>query len=156
MLDDRTLVYSATREDGAGSGLWAMDVERKIAHPLSSGLEEFISIAASADGRRLVATVANPARSLWNVPISDHVLDESGATRLDLPSVRASAPRFGPDFIVYRSSKGGAEGLWKFQNGSETELWKGTDGAVAAAAAVSPDGTQISSCAGVRGERACT
>ena len=38
-----------------------------------------MSIAASADGRRLVATVANPARSLWNVPITDHVLDESSA-----------------------------------------------------------------------------
>ena len=62
---------------------------------------------------------------------------------MTLPTVRASAPRFGPDYIVYRSSKGGADGLWKFQNDSETELWKGSDGAVTAAPAVSPDGTQI-------------
>ena len=143
LLDDRTLVYSATREDGAGSGLWAMDVERRIAHPVSSGLEEYTSIAASEGGRRLVATVANPVRSLWTVPISDRIIGDSGVTRLNIPAVRASAPRFGPDYIVYRSSKGGADGLWKFQKDSETELWKGTDGAVAAAAAVSPDGTQI-------------
>ena len=143
LLDDRTLIYSATREDGSGSGLWAMDLERRIPHPVSSGLEEYTSIAASADGRRLVATVANPVRSLWTVAISDHTLDDSSATRLSLPTVRASAPRFGPDYIVYRSSKGGADGLWRFQSNSETELWRGSDGAVAAAPAVSPDGSQI-------------
>jgi Tol biopolymer transport system component len=41
------------------------------------------------------------------------------------------------------SSKGGADGLWKFKDGSDTELWKGAEGSVAAAPAISPDGTQI-------------
>jgi len=100
-------------------------------------------VSASADGRRLAATVANPVRNLWTAPITDHVVDESGTARFDLPTVRASAPRFGPDYILYLSSKRGAQGLWKLKDGSETELWKGSDGLVPFAPAVSADGSQI-------------
>ncbi len=143
LLDDRTLLYTSTREDGSGSGLYAMDVVRRIPHAVSSGLEEYVSVSASADGRHLAATVANPIRNLWTVPITDRVVDDAGATRLNLPTVRASAPRFGHDGLVYVSSKGGADGLWKFRDGAETELWKGSDGAVAAGPAISPDGSRI-------------
>jgi serine/threonine protein kinase len=125
LLDDRTLVYTAMREDGSGSGLYAMDVERRIPHEVSAGLEEFVSVGASAAARRLVATVANPVRDLWTVPIADHVVDESGVSRVKLPTVRAAAPRFGPDYLLYLGSKGAADGLWKLKDGSETELWKG-------------------------------
>ena len=76
-LDERTLLYTAPRPDGSGSGLYAMDIERRIPHAVSFGLEEYVSVAASADGRRLVATVANPTSHLWTVPITDHVVDES-------------------------------------------------------------------------------
>ena len=127
-----------------------MDVERRIPHAVSSGLEEYLSVGASADGRRLVATVANPVRNLWTVPITDHVVDESGVSRFKLPTVRAAAPRFGPDYVLYLSSKGGADGLWKLKDGSEMELWKGSDGAVPDAPAVSRDGSQI--CFVVRSE----
>ncbi|MEO8218518.1 MAG: protein kinase, partial [Acidobacteriota bacterium] len=150
LLDDRTLIYSAAGEDGSGSRLYAMDVERRIPHPVTSGLEEYLSVAASADGRRLVATVANPVHNLWTVPISDQMLDDSDAVRLSLPTVRATAPRFGPDYLLYLSSRGGADGLWKFQDGVETELWKGSEGPVTAAPAISPDGTEI--CFSVRRE----
>jgi serine/threonine protein kinase/Tol biopolymer transport system component len=143
MLDDRTLLYRAPREDGSGSGLFAMDVERRIPHPVSLGLEEYTSVAASTDGKRLVATVANPVRSLWSVPISDRIVSESAVTRFPLPSVRASAPRLGPDYLVYLSSKGGPDGLWKYKDGSEWELWRGADGPVIAAPAVSSDGGRI-------------
>ena len=143
LLDDRTLVYSAVREDGAGAGLYAMDVERRIAHAVSSGLEEYLSIAASADGRRLVATVGNPSRGLWRVPITDHVVEDASLSHFELPTVRAGAPRFTLDALLYLGSKGGADGLWKFKDGSETELWKGSDGAVSEAPAVSPDGARI-------------
>ena len=143
LLDEETLLYSATRPDGAGSGLYSMDVGRRIPHAVTSGLEEYGSIAASADGRRLVATVSNPIRNLWTAPISDRVVGDSGISRFNLPTVRASDPRFGPDYLVYLSSKGGPAGLWKFKDGAETELWKGSDRAVTAAPAVSPDGTEI-------------
>jgi len=142
-LDDRTLLYTAPRPDGSGSGLYAMDVDRRIPHALSFGLEEYVSVAASSDGRRLVVTVANPTSHLWTAPISEHVVDESGVSRYSLPAVRAAAPRFGPGYILFLSSRGAADGLWKFEGGSDTELWKGAEGSVSAAPAVSPDGTRI-------------
>jgi Tol biopolymer transport system component len=150
LLNDRTLIYTAMREDGSGSGLYAMDVERRVPHPVSAGLEEYVSVGSSADGQRLVATVANPVRDLWTVPITDHVVDESAVSQFKLPTVRAAAPRFGRDYLLYLGSKGAADGLWKLKDGSETELWKGSDGAVVSAPAVSPDGTRI--CFVVRSE----
>jgi Tol biopolymer transport system component len=142
-LDERTLLYTAPRPDGSGSGLYAMDVERRIPHAVSFGLEEYASVAASADGRRLVVTVANPTSHLWTAPISEHVVDDSGVSRFSLTAVRAAAPRFGPGYLLFVSSKGGANGLWKFKDGSDTELWKGAESSVTAAPAISPDGNQI-------------
>jgi serine/threonine protein kinase/Tol biopolymer transport system component len=139
-LDERTLLYTAPRPDGSGSGLYAMDIDRRIPHAVSFGLEEYVSVAASADGRRLVATVANPTSHLWSAPITDHVVDEGAVSRFSLPAVRAAAPRFGPDNLLFLSSKGGANGLWRFQDGVATELWRGSDGMVATAPAISHDG----------------
>jgi serine/threonine protein kinase/Tol biopolymer transport system component len=150
LLDDRTLVYTAMREDGSGFGLYTMDVERRISRAVSAGIEEYVSVGVSADGRQMVATVANPVRDLWTVPITDHVVDESAVIHFKLPTVRAAAPRFGPGYLLYLGSKGAADGLWKLKDGSEIELWKGSEGAVANAPAVSPDGTQI--CFVVRSE----
>ncbi len=142
-LNDRTLIYTATREDGSGSGLYVMDVERRIPHAASAGLEEYVAVGASAAGRRLVATVANPVRDLWTVPITDHVEQESDVSRFKLPTLRAAAPRVGPDYVLYLGSKGATDGLWKLKEGSEVELWKGGEGAVPYAPAVSKDGTSI-------------
>ena len=68
-LDLRTIVYVARDRDGSGPWLWALDVNRKTTHRISFGLEKYISVAASADGRHLVATEASPIPSLWSVPI---------------------------------------------------------------------------------------
>jgi len=142
-LDGRTLLYTAPRPDGSGSGLYTMDVDRRIPHAVSFGLEDYTSVAASADGRRLVVTVANPTSHLWTAPISAQRADESGVSRFSLSAVRAAAPRFGPGYILFLSSKGGANGLRRFQDGSDTELWKGTEGSVTTAPAISPDGARI-------------
>lgn len=120
-----------------------MDVERRIAHRVSFGVEQYTSIAASSDGRRLVATVASSTASLWRVPISDRVVEEAGASRMALPTVRARSPRLGPNYLLYLSSKGGADGIWKLQDGVAMELWSGLDGPVSAGAAISPDGRRI-------------
>ena len=142
LLDERTLLYTAARPDGSGSGLYAMDLDRRIPHAVSFGLEEYLSVAASADGRRLVATVANPTSHLWSAPISDRVADESAVTRVLLPAVRAKAPKFGPDYFLFLSYRRGGERLWKFQNGTASELWR-DGGAVVGAPAVSRDGTDL-------------
>jgi len=153
-LDNRTLIYSATAEDGSGFWLYTMDIERRIPHRVSFGVDQYLSVSAAAgpDGRatRLVATVANPIGELWTVPISSQVADESALSRFQVPLTRAGAPRFGPHYVVFLSSKGGAESLWKSQAGEAVELWRGNDGGVVASPAVSPDGLKI--CFSIRRE----
>ena len=142
LLDNRTLMYVGPRGDG-GSGLFTMDVERRIPHAVTFGMEEYLSVSASGDGQRMLATVANPVRDLWTAPITDHAVEESAVRRFALPTLRAAAPRFGPDFVLYVGSKSGANSLWKIKDAEEVELWKGTEGAVPTAPAVSPDGRRI-------------
>ncbi len=140
-LDPRTLIYTMVDEDG--SHLYGSDVERRDSRRLSFGLEEYISVSGSADGRRLAATVANPTQGLWSVPITAGIADETAAAPFVLPTTRAAAPRFGKDFLLFLSSKGGADGLWKWKDGAATELWKASEGALASAAAISPDSGRI-------------
>ncbi|MGH9709972.1 MAG: TolB family protein, partial [Candidatus Acidiferrales bacterium] len=65
LLDRRTLMYLASDPDGSGPWLYSVDVERRIPHRLNWGLDPYTSLAASADGRRLVLTRARPKRTLW-------------------------------------------------------------------------------------------
>ena len=58
LLNRRTLVYLASDPDGSGPWLHSVDVERRRVHRLSAGADRFTSLAASADGRHLVATIA--------------------------------------------------------------------------------------------------
>jgi serine/threonine protein kinase/WD40 repeat protein len=144
-LDARTLIYSATADDGAGEWLYALDVEHRIPHRVSFGIsEQYLSVDVSQSRpRRVVATVATPAASLWSVPISDRVQTEATATRVPAPNTRALSPRFAPGYLAFLSSKGGADGLWKLENGTLLELWRGDDGGVVAPPALSPDGRRI-------------
>ena len=142
-LNEGTILYTAQDQDRSGPWLWAFDTERKDARRLSFGLEKYSSVAASADGRRIVATVANPTASLWSVPILDHPAGEDAVKPFPLPNVRALAPRFGGMSLFYLSSLGGGDGLWRFQGGQAREIWKGADGALFEAPGVSVDGSRI-------------
>jgi len=155
LLDDRTLFYTATANDGTGPWLYATDVEERAPHRVSTGVEHYLSIAASAEipgqARRLVATVSNPSVLLWTVPIVDSVAGEPAASRLTLPTERSAAPRFGPDSSLwYLASRGGADGVWRLVGGRASEVWKSNQGAVVDAVAVSPDGKSV--CLPVRRE----
>ena len=44
-------MFLAGDPDGAGTSLYSMEVERRIPHRLSSGLDRYTSLAASADGK---------------------------------------------------------------------------------------------------------
>jgi Tol biopolymer transport system component len=146
-LDERTLLYIASDENNAGTWLYAMDLDTREEHRLSIGIEQYSSISAAAStpgrGRRLVATMSNPAGSLWFVPIGPSVAPEAAASVFPVPSAQVSSPRFGPDYLLYLSSRELADGLWKLQGDASTELWKAREGAVLAAPAVSRDGRQI-------------
>ena len=142
-LDLRTVVYVARDRDGSGPWLWALDVNRKTTHRISFGLEKYISVAASADGRHLVATEASPVASLWSVPILNRVAEERDAKPYPVGTVRALGPRFGGTSLFYLSSRGTGDGLWRYQDGQTTEIWKGSDGPLLDPPAVSPDGRRV-------------
>jgi serine/threonine protein kinase len=145
-LDAKTLIYSATAEDGSGRWLYATDVEHRIPHRVSAGIaEQYLSVAVDqVQPHHLIATVANPTAGLWTVPIADDIAPERTITPIQATNTRALSPRYGGDYLAFLSSKGGADGLWTLdRRGTAVELWKGGDGGVVAAPAISLDGTRI-------------
>jgi serine/threonine protein kinase len=143
LLDRRTLVYLATDPDGSGPWLYGMDVERRIPHRLTSGLDRYTSLAASADGRRLVVTLASPKRTLWRLRIADSLTEVSAPARISLTTSTGFSPRLGPNYLLYVSASGTSESIWKMANGTGTELW-GVQGAqIFGGPAISPDGRNI-------------
>ena len=142
-IDARTLLYVARDEDGSRPWLWALDVQSKATRRVSLGVEQYLSVAASADGRRIVATVANPTASLWSVPILDRAATEADVKQVPLPTLRAFAPRFGPADLFYLSSSGTGDGLWRHGGGQTVEIWKASDGPLFASPAISPDGRKV-------------
>ncbi len=143
LLDSRTLVYLASDADGSGPWLYATDVKERVPHRISSGLERYTSLAASADGKRLVATVANPKTSLWSVSISGDRAVQTAAVRVSSDSVTDRSPRLGPNYLLYVSSRGGRQGIWKLANGTNSELWGDAHRTIVGAPAITADGRRI-------------
>ena len=142
-VGNRTVFYVARDGDGSGPWLWAFDLQRKQSRRASIGLEDYTSVQASADGRKLVATISNPVAGLWTVPILDRVAGEHDVKPFTVPTERALAPRFAGSSLFYLSSLGAGDGLWRFRDGQATEIWKGADGALRETPAVSPDGGRV-------------
>ena len=120
-----------------------MDVERRISHRLSSGLDRYTSLTASADGRRLVVTLASPKRTLWRLRIADSPTDVSAAARISLTTSTGFSPRWGPNYLLYVSATGTSESICKLANEAATELWTGRGARVFGGPAISPDGRNI-------------
>jgi Tol biopolymer transport system component len=143
MLDRRTLMYLASDPDGSGPWLYSMDVERRIPHRLTPGLDRYTSLAASADGRRLVVTRATAHGTLWRLQIPDSPAVASEANRIPLTTSTGSSPRLGRDYLLYVSAAGAGESIWKLANGTSTELWRGEGVRVFGGPAISPDGRYV-------------
>ena len=142
MLDRRTLLYLATDADGSGPSIYGMDVERRIPHRLSSGLETYTSLGASRNGARIVATVARRRTSLWSIPIVRDGLDtKAGEPSLLLAD--GSAPRIGPDFVLFTASHGDKQSVWTLAHGTAREIWNGAGSRIVGAPAVAPGGRRI-------------
>jgi Tol biopolymer transport system component len=142
-LNRHTLLYLAKNSDGAGPRLFSMDVDRRISHQLGSGLDRYTSLAASADGRRLLLTVASPKRSLWRLPVPTSLQQSSNPSQIALTTTTGFSPRLGPGYLLYISSAGQKQSIWKLANGVGTELWNSTDAQIVGGPAISADGHSI-------------
>ncbi len=142
-VDARTILYIAPNENGAGHELWALDVATRMSRRVSLGAEQYSSVSASADGRQLAASVVSSQVNLWSVPILRLPADERLVKSFHVPAVRALTPRFGGGSLFYLSSRGGADGLWRYRNGQAAEIWKGSEGALQSPPAVSPNGRRV-------------
>jgi Tol biopolymer transport system component len=142
-IDERTVLFIAHNEDGAGPWLWAVDLATLASRRVSFGLEKYTALSATTDGQRLAASIVNTQVGLWSIPITTHVLGENDVQPFPLPTRRARAPRFGGKSLFYLSSRDGADGLWRYHDGQALETWKGSDGSLLSAPAVSADGMSV-------------
>ena len=135
LLDPRTLLYLAFDADRSGPWIYALDLDRRVPHRVSLGVETFTSLAASADGMRLVATTANPRTSLWRFP-----LDRGAPTPVAQPAplaANAASPRFADNGVIFVAGAGHA--ISRLHDGERTELWSAPQGRIVGAPALSSD-----------------
>jgi serine/threonine protein kinase len=142
-INERTFLFVAHNKDGAGPWLWAFDAKTRTSDRVSSGLEQYTALSATADGRRLAASVVNDQVNLWSVSITSGLVEEKDVEAFQFPTMRAHGPRFGGGSLFYLSSRDGADGLWSYRDGKALEIWKGSEGALQLPAAVSADGTGV-------------
>ena len=142
-LNDRTLMYLASDADGSGPWIYSLDVDKRVPLRVSFGTDKYSSLAASADGRRLLATLASPKGTLWRLPISGARAEMSTARRISLTSGNGSSPRLGGDYLLYVSSKNSGDSIWKIQGDATTELWSAPEARIIGGVGIARDGRRI-------------
>lgn len=143
MLGPHELLYLANDTDGSGPWMYAMDLPLLRTHRISFGLERYTSLAASANGTRLVATIANFRTGLWRVPVVQNAPPQTAAIPVALAAQNAATPRFGPDYLAYAATNAARRGIWKLSHGTATELWADTGIDRISAPTVAPDGHRL-------------
>jgi Tol biopolymer transport system component len=146
LLDERTLVYLASDRQGSGPWLYAVDVEQRVPHRISFGLERYTSLAANAGGTRLLATIDESNSSIWSAPLGPQPganADQGATAPVALVSATGFAPRTGPDYTLYVSTRAGRQGIWKTANGRSRELWSDAHSIIVGTPAVTRDGQHI-------------
>jgi Tol biopolymer transport system component len=81
--------------------------------------------------------------ALWRIPITDTRTGSSAAKRIPLTTGSGSSPRLGPGYLLYISSKGDSDSIWKLRGELATELWSAPGTRIIGAPAVSRDGRRI-------------
>ena len=114
-----------------------------IPHRISPGSESYTSLAASADGARLVATIASTRTSIWRVSLTGDRTAASAAGSPSIVSATGVAPRLGADFLLYVSWRGETQGIWALTHGTTREIWSSPHAHIVAGPAIAPDGRRI-------------
>ncbi len=141
-LGQGTILFLAKERNGSGPWIWAFDVARRVSRRIAFGLEQYTSLSATADGRRLAVTVANPSVRLWSVPIGSEAT-ESDVKPFLTNTTAAMAPRFRGTAIYYLSPTGAGDRLSRFDHGNAVEVWSGSQNGLEGPPAISPDGRRI-------------
>ena len=139
-LDTRTLLYLASDPDGSGPWIYTVDVNRRVSHRASFGIERYTSLAAGSDGRRVVATLATPKSTLWRVPFGSEPAKHADARPIIVPTGNGSSPRLGDGSLVYVSSTGSGDSIWKLQGDRAMQLWSTPEARVIGGPALARDG----------------
>jgi Tol biopolymer transport system component len=150
LLDEHTLAYLASDAQGAGPWLYALNLTQRVPHRISFGLERYGSLAASASGERLLATVEDSQTSVWSMPLGPAAATDSETRSTPAASqvvATGFAPRTGPDYLVYVSAPAGRQGIWKIKDGQTRELWSDVHASIVGGPAVTRDGRSIVSAA---------
>ena len=143
-VNRRTLLYLATGADGSGPWLHALDVDQRVAHRIRSGIDRYTSLSVSGDRRRIVATRSNPKADLWRIALCEAPATLEMASRVRLPTGSGRSPRFGPGYLLYVSSTGTSDSLWKVVDGAAAEVWSAAPGAkIVGGPAISVDGGRL-------------
>lgn len=142
-LDATTLLYLATAEDGSGPWPYGLDLRERVPRRLARGLEQYTSLAASADGRRLVATRTMPRTSLWRVPVLERMANEADARRIPLPASGGRLPRLGPDYLLFVSGNGSGLRRLAARDNAVSELWNDKESRLIAGPAIDRSGRRI-------------
>ncbi len=142
-VSPRRLVYLATDPSGAGPWMFSIDVERRVPHRISSGIDAYTSLAASADGTRLAAAQATTRTALWRLPNGSAASGPSVGSRIPLTTENGFAPRLGRDYLLYVSSHAASDSIWKQQGETATELWTAAGARIPAGPSIAPVGGRI-------------
>jgi WD40 repeat protein len=134
---------AAKNGDGSGPWLYTLDTERRVPDRISFGLETYTSLGASADGKRLVATVVYSGSSLWRLTLRAKDGAPATAPTPALLSADGAHPRLGSDYVLYVAWQGGKQGIWTLRQGATREIWSSTHSLIAGVPAISPDGRHI-------------
>ena len=146
VIDPATVLYVARDAEGGGPWLWSLDVNRKTTARISSGIDQYMSISASRDGRRMVATVSNPSSSLWRVPLLARAATEADAEPYALEcsdgmdAGAALQPRRSLSTCLPAAP---ATGSGSVTSAESRHVWRDVDAALFEPAAISPDGREL-------------
>jgi Tol biopolymer transport system component len=146
-IDEETVLFIAKEQDGSGPYVFSLDVPSGYVQRATVGVEEYTSLAASHDGRTVVATRATPTSALWRVPLrgpdEERVREGDVEQLTDVPTLGAHTPAMRGERLFYLLSYGGGDGLYVLEDGQERQLWEDPNEPLFFPPSVSPSGDKV-------------